>query len=235
MKKDAIVSKIIGSSVPTYYNWKREQRPIINLLEKYFSKEELEEFLQNEKINKFEKFNFINNEILEKNRIKYLKSFTSDNPFGSLYQSHSTFIKFYFDFILELKKDEEFYKKDFDFLLNQYILIFSIENYQYNLDNDFDNMEEEIEKNYRELDETLDCKILAKNEIKEISKLERVEKYEDLYKHFNIFNNWDSSMLLFLDECINNNFQNLLNKDDAQKFQNEAQYHIDKFSDCNSK
>lgn len=38
----------------TYYVWKRENRPIISLLEKYFTKENLEEFLQSGKIDKFE-------------------------------------------------------------------------------------------------------------------------------------------------------------------------------------
>ena len=42
-------------SLATYYTWKRQQRPIILLLDKYFTKDELEEFLSTTKIEKFEK------------------------------------------------------------------------------------------------------------------------------------------------------------------------------------
>jgi hypothetical protein len=36
----------------TFFVWKREKRPIISLLEKYYSKEELQEFLETGKISK---------------------------------------------------------------------------------------------------------------------------------------------------------------------------------------
>lgn len=45
MKKEEVYTKLFSFSAPTFYNWQRENRPIILLLEKYFSKEELEEFL----------------------------------------------------------------------------------------------------------------------------------------------------------------------------------------------
>lgn len=38
----------------SYYNWDKQNRPIILLLEKYFSKNELEEFIQTGKIEKLE-------------------------------------------------------------------------------------------------------------------------------------------------------------------------------------
>lgn len=41
-------------SKPSYYVWKRQGRPIFKLLETYFSKEELQEFLDTGKISKFE-------------------------------------------------------------------------------------------------------------------------------------------------------------------------------------
>ena len=46
------VKKILNVSDKTYYNWKKGIRPIIKLLEQYFSKEDLEEFLQTGKIAK---------------------------------------------------------------------------------------------------------------------------------------------------------------------------------------
>ncbi len=41
-----VASKILGCTLASYYNWDKQGRPIISLLEKYFSKEDLEEFLE---------------------------------------------------------------------------------------------------------------------------------------------------------------------------------------------
>ncbi|WP_323585428.1 hypothetical protein [Aliarcobacter butzleri] len=53
MKK--IILKILDIADKTYYNWKNENRPIINLLEKYHTKDELQEFLETGKIEKQER------------------------------------------------------------------------------------------------------------------------------------------------------------------------------------
>lgn len=50
------IIKLMNFSRNTYYVWKREGRPIISLLEKYFTKEELEEFLQTGKISALEQY-----------------------------------------------------------------------------------------------------------------------------------------------------------------------------------
>lgn len=55
------ISKILGNTPKSVSNWKNEKRPIISLLYKYFSKEELEEFLSTGKIDKFENIYFIQN------------------------------------------------------------------------------------------------------------------------------------------------------------------------------
>lgn len=39
------ISLLFQTTRQTVYNWKREQRPIITLITKYFTKDELEEFL----------------------------------------------------------------------------------------------------------------------------------------------------------------------------------------------
>jgi len=50
----AEIVKILGVSKNSYWNYKKQGRPIIFLLEKYFTKEELQEFLQTDKIKKLE-------------------------------------------------------------------------------------------------------------------------------------------------------------------------------------
>lgn len=57
MTIDAVLSQLFEYSKPTYFRWKKEQRPIISLIDKYFTKEDLEEFLQSGKIKRFEDFN----------------------------------------------------------------------------------------------------------------------------------------------------------------------------------
>lgn len=51
------MATLFSTAEGTYYKWKKEDRPIIKLLDKYFSKEELEEFLRTGKINKLENLN----------------------------------------------------------------------------------------------------------------------------------------------------------------------------------
>ena len=48
------LSDLLGNSPKTISNWKKEKSPIINLLYKYFKKEELQEFLETGKIQKQE-------------------------------------------------------------------------------------------------------------------------------------------------------------------------------------
>jgi hypothetical protein len=57
-------SKLFQNTIRTISNWKLENRPIIALLEQ-FSKEELEEFLENKKIYKYELIKDMDTEELE--------------------------------------------------------------------------------------------------------------------------------------------------------------------------
>lgn len=60
------MAKLFSTSEGTYYKWKRENRPIINLLEKYFTKEDIEEFLEFNSIEKFETLKHSNYAEIEK-------------------------------------------------------------------------------------------------------------------------------------------------------------------------
>jgi len=48
------IAKLIGNNEKTIYRWKKENRQIINLLEKYFTKQDLEQFLDKEKIDRYD-------------------------------------------------------------------------------------------------------------------------------------------------------------------------------------
>ena len=53
MHKD-LIAKILGVTVKSVYNYEKEKRPIITLLEKYYTDEDLEEFLGTGKISRLE-------------------------------------------------------------------------------------------------------------------------------------------------------------------------------------
>tara|TARA_R110002050_G_scaffold243131_3_gene379607 strand:- start:557 stop:700 length:144 start_codon:yes stop_codon:yes gene_type:complete len=43
------IAKLIGNTERTIFAWKKEDRLIINFLEKYFTKEDLKEFIKTKK------------------------------------------------------------------------------------------------------------------------------------------------------------------------------------------
>jgi len=49
------IIKMLGVSKNSYWNYKKQERPIILFLEKYFTQEELEEFLETGEITSFSK------------------------------------------------------------------------------------------------------------------------------------------------------------------------------------
>lgn len=106
MKKDELFSKLFEFSIPSYYNWKKENRPVIKLLEKYFSNDELEEFLEKEKIQKFDLFNKY---IKEKNMKvdKYLDYF--DNNYKSFLDYNDEIINIYMESFVEYNSKESFF------------------------------------------------------------------------------------------------------------------------------
>lgn len=57
MKQDEIISKILGCSIPSYYNWKRDKRPVISLLETFFTKSDLIEWINYKTVSRYNQFN----------------------------------------------------------------------------------------------------------------------------------------------------------------------------------
>lgn len=79
-----IYMELFNISINTYYLWKKQGRPIINLLEKYFTKEDLEEFLKSGKIERLdfssELDSFFNNFSLQiQKKIEEKLKITGDN------------------------------------------------------------------------------------------------------------------------------------------------------------
>lgn len=64
--KKIILCKLFEFTEKTLYNWTKEKRPIISLLETYFQQGEVEEYLNTGAIKKFELIKDISVEELEK-------------------------------------------------------------------------------------------------------------------------------------------------------------------------
>lgn len=102
----------------TYYSWKKEKRPIIKLIEKYFTKEDLKEFISTGQISKLEiQNNHGINLSIAKEYLSYIKEiiyFTKKEICdGEVFEKSLLFI--YFDFINFIKIYDEsdlFYLND---------------------------------------------------------------------------------------------------------------------------
>ena len=57
MSHKDLMSKLFDYNATTYYAWKKQNRPIIRLIEKYFRDEEIQEFLETGSVTKLEQDN----------------------------------------------------------------------------------------------------------------------------------------------------------------------------------
>ena len=106
------ISTLIGNTERTIFAWKREKRPIIKLFEKYFTKNDLEEFLEYGKIQKFESLSTYN-KIVEKNIFTYLSFFFNGTYANSLKSFNSFFMDLYFRFLISVElRDYQYSLKD---------------------------------------------------------------------------------------------------------------------------
>lgn len=206
------IATILGIHRNSYFNYKKQGRPIIKLLEKYFNKEDLLEFLNTNKIQKLEKTDFLKKQVIEKNRIKYLSSFMrSEHRF--MYRKDDLFVLFYFSFLIFLKQTKSFYAHDFQYLLQQHIFNLAIVGNKIKFEPDCANL---IHENNNYINLSLEDFI------------KKLHRYLYLV-HFKIFKEWDSYMLLFIQECFETDFQILLNENDSEDVKKEALYQMEQY------
>lgn len=86
--------KLLNVSRNTYYVHKRENRPIVSLIEKYFTEDDLQEFLETEKISRLE------NTSKYINKIDLLKSLNIDNAIFSAKDKLQNYEKSWMDWNL---------------------------------------------------------------------------------------------------------------------------------------
>jgi hypothetical protein len=65
--------KLFGFSRQSWNNWKKEERPIVKLLESLFTNEDISEFLETGKISRFENLDTLDSDLIERHIAYELK------------------------------------------------------------------------------------------------------------------------------------------------------------------
>ena len=202
-----IACELLDISTRSYSNFAKQKRPIIKLLEKYFDKDDLEEFIEKERINKFEKLNFLYEQVIHKNSKIYLDSFTTNFNYLKLSTSHSIFIDFYFYFLFKLKENNNLFKEQFNNLLNTLLHDYLMNKYIKTI-SDEENMKKLIEKKLKELEDIYTSSNFdVRNEILNEFKDRNDSDLRNIQKHLHCFELWNDDMMMYLDYILKNNLE----------------------------
>ncbi|RXJ76988.1 hypothetical protein CRV03_06915 [Arcobacter sp. F155] len=180
--------------------WKKEKRPIVIFVEKYFTDENIDEFLETGKIQKFEYFNTIQRSIIEKNQKIYLRSFTEKFRYEGLASAYDIFIQFYFSFLVELKELFE-NKNQASFQLYD-VLTSSVNNFL-------------IKRYSKSLMSLSSDKKLQKETIENLN-YENNRDLRNIQKNTMCFNIWGEDMFFYLEYLLKDNLQIFLDSDNEE-------------------
>lgn len=138
MKKEDIFSEILDCSVSGFYKWKKQNRPIIVLLEKYFTNDDLIEFLATGKISSFE--------MIEEFKIILLGSTLDYLTFVYDHLKHSNqfdfFTDFYYRFLVYINEIQDSSKASDIQFQNIFKLNDALPSFFININNDFTKLQE---------------------------------------------------------------------------------------------
>ncbi|WP_152184555.1 hypothetical protein [Sulfurimonas indica] len=211
-KHSTVMSELLEISENSYFRWKKKDHIVlIDLIETYFSTEDLIEFLNTGKIEKYEQLNFFNL-VKKKNINKYLSSFLQDGRYDRLSLSHDIFIDFYFQFLLFVKNQSYF--TSLDLLIQKHLLSYCLYTYQPSI------IEDEFEKDYT------NDKNELQNILNSLNKIINEDIINRIQPHFCIFQSWDDYMLITLQDIIDNHMFDLFDCEDNEITRKEALYHI---------
>ena len=228
MSFEKSVLKLMCFSRNTFYVWKREDRPIISLIEKYFTEEDIEEFLNTGKIHKFDN---LKSEFLFSNQLLYVKSFAKSKSLLSEPHVKDKFKDFYFSFLLNFESIDIPFSIDtlgIKSLLTNYLYLYQMDKIKENIK--IVKINEKFENLKLDIDDAINSTIgtekkelkkfkenLQKQELTEKEKfLEKIfsENEDDLrmvIQNFNIFDNWNNNIYYFLKIVKKDDFNYFIN------------------------
>ena len=119
-----VASDLLGCTLASYYNWDKQKRPIISLLEKYFTQTDLEEFLEYGTIEKLEFANIQNYSVQAAefvnvlNAVKKFVEFYSRKEYRELceeygYNEPDEFVGYESEYDIENEYENEFTEDDY--------------------------------------------------------------------------------------------------------------------------
>jgi len=187
ISKNDIYSKIFGFNPSTYYRWKENRRPIIDLINKYFSVSELNDFLNEKQIQRFEL-----SERQKQNRIyisdKYINIFLKEISLFRI--ENQDFLDFYINILVYSKHNMESINVYKPFNIQKASLLYMP---KYEFEENFFNKEE---NEYEEFEQQ-----------EYLSNLFRKQYFT---QGIEIFDEFDCYTNQFLEECILLNFNPLI-------------------------
>lgn len=222
----------------TWSKWKKENRPIVNLIEKYFDDKDIQEFLETGEIKKFENIKFITDNYIAKSKAFYLNSFIESQSSLSEPHVHDEFRDFYFNFLAN------FGKIDFPFninvlgiqsLLTHYLYQYQTQEIKKSLDTN--NINQELENKKSEIEDAIINssgklkKDLEKSKKDFQQEVEKKEIIDDIFSknekdfdlvilHFNTFTRWNNDIYYFLELVKKDDFDYFINsKNDELLYQ----------------
>ncbi len=211
------ICKILGIARRTYFHWQKsdDKSYAINLLNKYFNKNELEEFINSGKISRLEvQYYVLNNKVL-----KYLDDFDSiDNKHLS---------DFYFYFLTYFTQHEEMFfdirrphrpkqpaQNFFIKVLNSYMCKTQYENlypiiFQKESEANENYFKNAISNNFRYKDPNNENKTIQNYIEKTLLDSEKI--FENLYNDFSFIEKWDEETFYFIKYLIETDFDIFIN------------------------
>lgn len=231
------ISKLFDFANSTVYKWKKENRPIVNLIEKYFEDADIEEFLETGEIKKFDKIIQTIDNYMSKNKSFYITSFAESQSSLSKPHVHDKFKDFYFNFL------SDFANINFPFnialgiqsLLTHYLYQYQTQKIKKNLDTD--NINQELENKKSEIEDAIvnssgklkkNLEKLKKGFQEEVEKKEIIDDifsknekgFELIILHFNTFTSWNNDIYYFLELVKKDDFDYFINsKNDELLYQ----------------
>lgn len=231
---NASIARLFEMTSQGIGKWKKEKRPIIAFIEKYLNDENIQEFLETGKIQKFENITFVVDKYLLQLRTVYINSFKESQSLLSEPHVNDKFKDFYFNFLAN------FGKTDFPFnnvlgvqsLLTHYLFQYQTQKIKKNLkiNKKFEHLKFEIDEaiTYSDGKEKEELKKFKENFQEEAQKDEIVENifsvnernFEGLMLHFFTFNTWNDDMYYFLELVKKDEFDYFINsKNDELLYQ----------------
>lgn len=189
----------------TWSKWKKEDRPVVSLIEKYFTDKDINEFLDSGKISRFENIKFMTDNFILKNQSFYLKSFELSDSLLHQTSTRNEFKDFYFSFLAEMEK--KYFKLNIEIFGLQSVLTNFL--YQFQI--------KKLKKyNYIHANDNIEKDKFDENE----------REFDSIMCHYFTFNSWNNDIYFFLKLLKEGDFDYFINSNNNELFYQSIGYLI---------